>query len=87
MGLILFITKMTNQYKFMDHSHESGISNIKLMICALIFKMAAEFTLSEFLDNLLTSLSILSVMLIIIINWKKAMNVLFKTKNEDENIH
>ena len=61
-------------------------NNLILGFAVFSFKVLAVLSMHEGLDLALTCLSIVSVILLIVINFKKAWNVIFKPKNkEDEN--
>ena len=61
-------------------------NNLILGFAVFSFKVLAVLSMHEGLDLALTCLSIISVILLIVINFKKAWNVIFKPKNkEDEN--
>jgi len=65
-----------------DNTH----NNLILGFAVFSFKVLAVLSMHEGLDLALTCLSIISVILLIVINFKKAWNVIFKPKNkEDEN--
>lgn len=68
--------------KPMEVNQDGGNANSKLAIIALCFKVIGEMSINQAANYILTFLSILSVSLIIIINWKKAMDVLFKKKRK-----
>lgn len=59
-------------------------NNLILGFAVFSFKVLAVLSMHEGLDLALTCLSIVSVILLIVINFKKAWNVIFK-KKEDEN--
>jgi hypothetical protein len=59
-------------------------NNLILGFAVFSFKVLAVLSMHEGLDLALTCLSIISVILLIVINFKKAWNVIFK-KKEDEN--
>lgn len=63
-----------------DNTH----NNLILGFAVFSFKVLAVLSMHEGLDLALTCLSIISVILLIVINFKKAWNVIFK-KKEDEN--
>lgn len=61
-------------------------NNLILGFAVFSFKVLAVLSMHEGLDLALTCLSIVSVVLLIVINFKKAWNVIFKPKTkEDEN--
>lgn len=61
-------------------------NNLILGFAVFSFKVLAVLSMHEGLDLALTCLSIVSVILLIVINFKKAWNVIFKPKTkEDEN--
>jgi hypothetical protein len=61
-------------------------NNLILGFAVFSFKVLAVLSMHEGLDLALTCLSIISVILLIVINFKKAWNVIFKPKNKkDEN--
>ena len=61
-------------------------NNLILGFAVFSFKVLAVLSMHEGLDLALTCLSIVSVVLLIVINFKKAWNIIFKAKNkEDEN--
>lgn len=61
-------------------------NNLILGFAVFSFKILAVLSMHEGLDLALTCLSLVSVILLIVINFKKAWNVIFKPKNkEDEN--
>lgn len=61
-------------------------NNLILGFAVFSFKVLAVLSMHEGLDLALTCLSIISVILLIVINFKKAWNVIFKPKTkEDEN--
>lgn len=61
-------------------------NNLILGFAVFSFKVLAVLSMHEGLDLALTCLSIVSVILLIVINFKKAWNIVFKPKNkEDEN--
>ncbi len=65
-----------------DNTH----NNLILGFAVFSFKVLAVLSMHEGLDLALTCLSIVSVILLIVINFKKAWNVIFKPKTkEDEN--
>lgn len=65
-----------------DNTH----NNLILGFAVFSFKVLAVLSMHEGLDLALTCLSIVSVILLIVINFKKAWNIIFKPKNkEDEN--
>lgn len=65
-----------------DNTH----NNLILGFAVFSFKVLAVLSMHEGLDLALTCLSIVSVLLLIVINFKKAWNIIFKPKNkEDEN--
>jgi len=65
-----------------DNTH----NNLILGFAVFSFKVLAVLSMHEGLDLALTCLSIISVILLIVINFKKAWNVIFKPKTkEDEN--
>ena len=65
-----------------DNTH----NNLILGFAVFSFKVLAVLSMHEGLDLALTCLSIVSVVLLIVINFKKAWNIIFKPKNkEDEN--
>ena len=59
-------------------------NNLILGFAVFSFKVLAVLSMHEGLDLALTCLSIVSVILLIVINFKKAWNVIFK-KKEHEN--
>ncbi len=59
-------------------------NNLILGFAVFSFKVLAVLSMHEGLDLALTCLSIISVILLIVINFKKAWNVIFK-KKKDEN--
>lgn len=59
-------------------------NNLILGFAVFSFKVLAVLSMHEGLDLALTCLSIISVILLIVINFKKAWNVIFK-KKENEN--
>jgi hypothetical protein len=59
-------------------------NNLILGFAVFSFKVLAVLSMHEGLDLALTCLSIISVLLLIVINFKKAWNIIFKNK-EDEN--
>jgi hypothetical protein len=59
-------------------------NNLILGFAVFSFKVLAVLSMHEGLDLALTCLSIISVILLIVINFKKAWNVIFK-KKQDEN--
>lgn len=59
-------------------------NNLILGFAVFSFKVLAVLSMHEGLDLALTCLSIVSVILLIVINFKKAWNVIFK-KKENEN--
>jgi hypothetical protein len=59
-------------------------NNLILGFAVFSFKILAVLSMHEGLDLALTCLSIISVLLLIVINFKKAWNVIFK-KKKDEN--
>jgi len=59
-------------------------NNLILGFAVFSFKVLAVLSMHEGLDLALTCLSIISVLLLIVINFKKAWNVIFK-KKQDEN--
>ena len=63
-----------------DNTH----NNLILGFAVFSFKVLAVLSMHEGLDLALTCLSIVSVILLIVINFKKAWNVIFK-KKQDEN--
>jgi hypothetical protein len=63
-----------------DNTH----NNLILGFAVFSFKVLAVLSMHEGLDLALTCLSIISVILLIVINFKKAWNIIFK-KKEDEN--
>lgn len=65
-----------------DNTH----NNLILGFAVFSFKVLAVLSMHEGLDLALTCLSIVSVILLIVINFKKAWNIIFKPKTkEDEN--
>lgn len=61
-------------------------NNLILGFAVFSFKVLAVLSMHEGLDLALTCLSIVSVLLLIVINFKKAWNIIFKPKTkEDEN--
>ena len=65
-----------------DNTH----NNLILGFAVFSFKVLAVLSMHEGLNLALTCLSIISVILLIVINFKKAWNVIFKPKTkEDEN--
>lgn len=61
-------------------------NNLILGFAVFSFKVLAVLSMHESLDLALTCLSIVSVVLLIVINFKKAWNIIFKPKTkEDEN--
>lgn len=65
-----------------DNTH----NNLILGFAVFSFKVLAVLSMHEGLDLTLTCLSIISVILLIVINFKKAWNIIFKPKTkEDEN--
>ena len=65
-----------------DNTH----NNLILGFAVFSFKVLAVLSMHEGLDLALTCLSIISVILLIVINFKKAWNIIFKPKTkEDEN--
>ena len=61
-------------------------NNLILGFAVFSFKVLAVLSMHEGLDLALTCLSIVSVILLIVINFKKAWNIIFKPKTkEDEN--
>jgi hypothetical protein len=63
-----------------DNTH----NNLILGFAVFSFKVLAVLSMHEGLDLALTCLSIISVILLIVINFKKAWNIIFK-KKQDEN--
>jgi hypothetical protein len=63
-----------------DNTH----NNLILGFAVFSFKVLAVLSMHEGLDLALTCLSIVSVILLIVINFKKAWNIIFK-KKQDEN--
>jgi hypothetical protein len=63
-----------------DNTH----NNLILGFAVFSFKVLAVLSMHEGLDLALTCLSIVSVLLLIVINFKKAWNIIFK-KKQDEN--
>jgi hypothetical protein len=63
---------------------DNTYNNLILGFAVFSFKVLAVLSMHEGLDLALTCLSIISVILLIVINFKKAWNVIFK-KKEDEN--
>jgi len=63
---------------------DNTYNNLILGFAVFSFKVLAVLSMHEGLDLALTCLSIVSVILLIVINFKKAWNVIFK-KKEDEN--
>jgi hypothetical protein len=59
-------------------------NNLILGFAVFSFKVLAVLSMHEGLDLALTCLSIISVILLIVINFKKAWNIIFK-KKQDEN--
>jgi hypothetical protein len=59
-------------------------NNLILGFAVFSFKVLAVLSMHEGLDLALTCLSIVSVILLIVINFKKAWNIIFK-KKQDEN--
>ena len=59
-------------------------NNLILGFAVFSFKVLAVLSMHEGLDLALTCLSIVSVILLIVINFKKAWNIIFK-KKENEN--
>jgi hypothetical protein len=59
-------------------------NNLILGFAVFSFKILAVLSMHEGLDLALTCLSIISVLLLIVINFKKAWNIIFK-KKQDEN--
>tara|TARA_R110000868_G_scaffold117006_1_gene310961 strand:+ start:1245 stop:1457 length:213 start_codon:yes stop_codon:yes gene_type:complete len=65
-----------------DNTH----NNLILGFAVFSFKVLAVLSMHEGLDLALTCLSIVSVILLIVINFKKAWNIIFKPKTkENEN--
>ena len=61
-------------------------NNLILGFAVFSFKVLAVLSMHDGLDLALTCLSIVSVILLIVINFKKAWNIIFKPKTkEDEN--
>lgn len=52
-------------------THEDNHNNTILGVLALCFKVAGLFTIGQFLNGTLTTLSILSVSMLMVINWDK----------------
>lgn len=63
---------------------DNTYNNLILGFAVFSFKVLAVLSMHEGLDLALTCLSIISVILLIVINFKKAWNVIFK-KKQDEN--
>jgi hypothetical protein len=63
---------------------DNTYNNLILGFAVFSFKVLAVLSMHEGLDLALTCLSIISVLLLIVINFKKAWNVIFK-KKENEN--
>ena len=63
---------------------DNTYNNLILGFAVFSFKILAVLSMHEGLDLALTCLSIISVLLLIVINFKKAWNIIFK-KKEDEN--
>jgi len=63
---------------------DNTYNNLILGFAVFSFKVLAVLSMHEGLDLALTCLSIISVILLIVINFKKAWNVIFK-KKKDEN--
>jgi len=68
----------------MTNDIDNTLSNLVLGFLVVYFKVLATFTLHESLDLILTCLSIFSVTLLIIINFKKAWNIIFKKKEDED---
>lgn len=64
------------------HNSHNGVINAMLFILTGFLKALSELSFGDVLSYTFNILSIFSVILIIIINWEKAMNVLFKKKKE-----
>lgn len=65
---------------------DNTYNNLILGFAVFSFKVLAVLSMHEGLNLALTCLSIISVILLIVINFKKAWNVIFKPKTkEDEN--
>lgn len=72
-------------------THEQNQNNAILGVMAFCFKIAGLLTVSEFFNLLLTMLSILSVTMLMVINWdkfilrvKKISKKRKQTKKEEE---
>lgn len=63
---------------------DNTYNNLILGFAVFSFKVLAVLSMHEGLDLALTCLSIISVILLIVINFKKAWNIIFK-KKQDEN--
>ena len=63
---------------------DNTYNNLILGFAVFSFKILAVLSMHEGLDLALTCLSIISVLLLIVINFKKAWNIIFK-KKKDEN--
>jgi hypothetical protein len=64
-----------------DNTH----NNLILGFAVFSFKVLAVLSMHEGLDLALTCLSIISVLLLIVINFKKAWNIIFKNKQDERN--
>ena len=64
-----------------DNTH----NNLILGFAVFSFKVLAVLSMHEGLDLALTCLSIISVILLIVINFKKAWNIIFKKKEDEDN--
>jgi len=64
-----------------DNTH----NNLILGFAVFSFKVLAVLSMHEGLDLALTCLSIVSVLLLIVINFKKAWNIIFKNKQDERN--
>lgn len=62
----------------MDANIDNTYNNLLLAFCVLVFKLFSAAVINEWLSLGLTCLSIISVILLIIINFKKAYNIIFK---------
>lgn len=64
---------------------DNTYNNLILGFAVFSFKVLAVLSMHEGLDLALTCLSIVSVILLIVINFKKAWNVIFKKKKDEDN--
>ena len=65
----------------MEQHHTHPLTNILLWISAWIFNFASGITFDNFYNYTFKSLSLISLIIILIINWKKMMDIFKKKQN------